>query len=237
MPAESFWPVLASALAGGLAYAFAKRWLVVAGAACVLIIYAVVTQTPLMRVWLPPVPPASELQPDAVIVLSTGVTDDNFLAESYLPRLLHGLSLAAKFPDATLVTTRIGSPTTSGQEDLARLLSLTNLANERATLGVVLDTEDEARLAAKLSQASGWNRVALVTSPVHMPRALAAFKTAGVPVTPAECPERSYTIREDGGLPALSRPADRLEFFREWIYEVAAWRLYVSRGSIRPTKP
>ena len=47
------------------------------------------------------------------------------------------------------------------------------------------DTAENARLLAPLLQRNGVQRVALVTNAWHMPRAVAAFKKAGLSVTPA----------------------------------------------------
>lgn len=66
-------------------------------------------------------------------------------------------------------------------------------------------TRDNARLTALLAERSGMQRVLLVTSSVHMPRARLLFQQAGIAVVPVPVPERVARPRwQDRWLPSRS---------------------------------
>jgi uncharacterized SAM-binding protein YcdF (DUF218 family) len=70
------------------------------------------------------------------------------------------------------------------------------LPGEIVALRSSASTRDEAVNFAELVRQKGWTNVALVTSAYHLPRAVAAFEKAGVPIHPVACDFK--------GMPALS---------------------------------
>lgn len=76
------------------------------------------------------------------------------------------------------------------------------MANAIQRLGVPADalmlepeshnTRDNARYTAALARKHGFGRILLVTSQLHMPRALIEFRKAGVDVVPVPVPERAH---------------------------------------------
>lgn len=94
-------------------------------------------------------------------------------------------------------------------------------------------TYDEATKCSALAKERGWKRVYLVTSGYHMPRALATFRTAGVPVEPVGCDfVRSGMPKKDGFSPLPWPPG--VELFSLYAHEEAGWLVYRMRGWIKP---
>jgi uncharacterized SAM-binding protein YcdF (DUF218 family) len=100
---------------------------------------------------------------------------------------------------------------------------------------IVADTEsrntrENAINSAAIMKGRGWQTALLVTSAAHMPRALAAFKRAGIDVTPATTDvqvlyplyDSAFDFLPDAG--ALARTTDAI---REWIglivYRLRGW--------------
>ncbi|MFZ2386332.1 MAG: YdcF family protein [Polaromonas sp.] len=80
------------------------------------------------------------------------------------------------------------------------------------------DTSGNARLLAPLLQRDGVQRIALVTDAWHMPRSVAAFKRAGLDVTPAPM---AYVLPVARGLLEWTPSAGGLlasqQVLREWL--------------------
>ena len=114
-----------------------------------------------------------------------GLSATNKLSTSGLGRLAEGARLARALPDATVI---VSGPAEGRGESHARILaraaeSLGLDARRIRLIESARDTEDEAQ-AVKATV--GGEKVALVTSAWHMPRAAGLFRKAGVAVLP--CP-------------------------------------------------
>lgn len=57
------------------------------------------------------------------------------------------------------------------------------------------NTRDNARFTAKLAERRGMHRVLLVTSSLHMPRAILLFRQAGIDAVPVPVPEGAAGVR------------------------------------------
>jgi uncharacterized SAM-binding protein YcdF (DUF218 family) len=107
-------------------------------------------------------------------------------------------------------------------------LGQTNLA--LLELGVCKNTHEEALSAARLAKRQGWKRILLVTSAIHMDRALAAFRRTGLEVVPLACDF-------DGAANPASRWRFRLfpsvesaALFKLWLTEEVGFCYYRLRG-------
>lgn len=114
-----------------------------------------------------------------------GVSATGQLSTSALARITEGARLARALPGARLVVTGPGAP---GEASHGAVLAAAarSLGVDGARITVLdkgLDTEDEAHEIAALAP---HERVALVTSAWHMPRAASLFRKAGVTIVP--CP-------------------------------------------------
>ncbi len=90
-------------------------------------------------------------------------------------------------------------------------------------------TRENARYSAELIQTHGFARVLLVTSALHMPRALATFRAAGIDAVPAPTdfevlPEPPHLLR---WLPDAQALADSTRALKEylglWVYRWRGW--------------
>ncbi|WP_326542124.1 YdcF family protein [Pseudorhodoferax sp.] len=110
----------------------------------------------------------------------------------------------------------------AGQPDeadaVARLLARTGLAPLRWADSSSRDTIENARNMAALLQRDGVERIALVTSAWHMPRAVRAFESAGLVVLPAPMgfavPYQRPVLE---WLPSAHGLANAHNVLREWL--------------------
>lgn len=93
-----------------------------------------------------------------------------------------------------------------------------------------LDTAQNAWFSAELMRQKGWTSALLVTSGVHMPRAVAAFRRAGVTVTPSatdivDAPDPAWPIFDWLPHPdALAQTSDALrELVGMAYYRLRGW--------------
>jgi uncharacterized SAM-binding protein YcdF (DUF218 family) len=88
-------------------------------------------------------------------------------------------------------------------------------------------THDQARLIRPLLQSRDTRRFVLVTSPLHMGRALAAFRAQGLDPIPSPCQLRSEHLRP----PPLWLPnSESLNIADDAVYSYAAWVYYRWHG-------
>lgn len=79
-----------------------------------------------------------------------------------------------------------GQVTKSPAEDMAELLSFNGVPAEAVILqGESANTREDAGFSAGIIEEQGWKRVVLVTSALHMPRAVGLFREQGIQVIPA----------------------------------------------------
>ena len=145
-------------------------------------------------------PLAASSQIDGIILLGGGL---NHCGESECPdelndsgqRLITAAELARRYPDATVIVS--GGPMESdGSSEAsvsAAMLQTMGVSAERIQIeDRSLSTAENARLTAALIGSSRTEHWALVTSAFHMPRAIGAFRKAGVNVIAAPCNYRTY---------------------------------------------
>lgn len=225
---EAFWPFVA---AGALLYATPLRALVWAAAGLLLALVIVGALTPAL------VRPARALiradnpsgQVDAVVVLSSGLSDDARVSFTGVDRLLSGIALArsqrsssgdSTVPLVLTVVTRGGEGGLSSVADQRRILEV---AGETAAVHwtpPVFSTRDEARAVAALALVQRWERIAVVTSPLHTRRACATFERVGINVTCVPSETRDFAVH------SLRSPRDRLRATQLWVYETAGTIYY-----------
>ncbi|WP_342315647.1 YdcF family protein [Lysobacter sp. FW306-1B-D06B] len=148
----------------------------------------------------PPVEEATLPSADAIVVLGGAMHFYWLEREHVTPYELENSRLAAgarawlarKAPVIVLS----GGGDNGGNNSEARLM-----AGAIQRLGVPADalmleresrnTRDNARYTAALAQRHGFHRVLLVTSSLHMPRAVIEFRKAGLDIVPVAVPERA----------------------------------------------
>lgn len=123
----------------------------------------------------------------AIVVLAGGLeprpgfSANHRLGPSGLARTVEGIRLAKLLPEATVV---VCGPDEAGAASVVRFLEQSGVTSQRiVTLSGAPDTEAEARAVAARY---GRQKVALVTSAWHLPRATRWFSAAGIETVP--CP-------------------------------------------------
>ena len=165
---------------------------------------------------------------DAVVVLSGNLTREGRIGSEALGRLLAGFELRRSLSAPHLVLTsthriRRGD-TLSSEPDQRALIGRFDPEAVLHLVGPVRNTHDEAVAATGLARQRGWRRLAVVTSPLHTRRACATFERQGLAIVCRASDSRDYSLN-------LRRaPADRLEAFRDWLYEAVGTRVYRARG-------
>jgi uncharacterized SAM-binding protein YcdF (DUF218 family) len=165
---------------------------------------------------------------DAVVVLSSGVSNDGLIDLQGLERLLSGLVLLRSGAAPALVVTRVehrdDGVLHSSEGDQRRLIALLSVPVRVAVASPVRSTHDEALRTAAIARREGWRTVAVVTSPLHTHRACAVFERVGLQVVCVPSEERSFALHR------LTGGADRLHAFGLWLYETLAWLKYRQLG-------
>jgi uncharacterized SAM-binding protein YcdF (DUF218 family) len=99
-------------------------------------------------------------------------------------------------------------------------------------LGRCANTHDEALRFKELSRQRGWRTVILVTSALHVPRAVAVFAAQGITVVPVACDFQAYgvpSMRDDfSPFPRQTR----FHQFSLYLHERIGWLAYRWRGWI-----
>ena len=140
--------------------------------------------------------PAERL--DAVVVLSSGVSDDSLLDPAAVERLLTGLAVFRDNGARLLVTTRNGVSRSDrrieSDVDRRRLIDLAAdtgaLARRRSRAHDARRSRPDRGVLLPLEQ----RRVAVVTSPLHTRRACRTFEKVGFRVTCVPSDERLYSV-------------------------------------------
>lgn len=166
---------------------------------------------------------------DAVVVLSAEVQSDGLVARHGIERLLAGAAWAHRLgrPLVLSVIRDPGRPrAVSSEADQRHIAALAGVPTVYFVDSVHV-TRDEAVREAALARRLGWRRLLVVTSPSHSRRACAAYERAGVLVTCAPSPARTYAL---GGAYPVASTAERVGAFRDWLYEALGWWSYRARG-------
>ena len=97
-------------------------------------------------------------------------------------------------------------------------------------LGLCRNTHDEAVAFRKLARSRGWSKVILVTSALHLRRAVALFKKQGIEVTPVAADFQVMGVPQD---PFSPFPREhRLFLLTLYLHEKIGWAVYRARGWI-----
>ena len=96
-------------------------------------------------------------------------------------------------------------------------------------LGICDTTHDEALHYAELAAQKRWTRILLVTSALHLPRAVAVFRHQGVTVVPVGCDFQTYGYSPMRSLFPSQR---RFELWALYLHEKVGWLVYRWRGWI-----
>ena len=189
----------------------------------------------------PPVPLASLPKADAIILLG-GMTDPPFpprqapdlSAHADRAMLAADLYKAGKAPVviASGGNWRYPAGTDSEAVDMAAVLERFGVPQSAILLeDKSADTAENARFSAAIMQAHHLARALLVTSGVHMPRAVATFRAAGVDVVPAAT---DIVDAPAPGMPfaGLAPRGDALNETGEALHELVGFVYYRLRGRI-----
>lgn len=106
---------------------------------------------------------------------------------------------------------------------VANTLLITNL-------GACGNTHDEAMAFRKLELVYQWRRVLLVTSALHIPRAVAVFKKQGITVVPVPCDFKAFGIPYPRFGFSMFPSTDRLQVLGLYLHEKIGWWVYRARG-------
>ena len=91
-------------------------------------------------------------------------------------------------------------------------------------LGICINTHDEAVAFRKLARSQGWSKVLLVTSALHLRRAVALFKQQGIEVTPVAADFQALGVPPD---PFSPFPREhRLFLMTLYLHEKIGWWVY-----------
>jgi uncharacterized SAM-binding protein YcdF (DUF218 family) len=199
-----------------------------------LVVYFVAALSPL-TVWLSrswvrhdPLPPNAQ----AVVVLSGTVRSDSALSTDALDRLLSGIEIVKADTSLRLVTTRVFEDFDFGRVvsdvDQRRLIGLVGLMKNWTLVDSVGTTRDEAVRVAALLLPVGQRNIILVTAPMHTRRSCSSFEAVGFVVACRASREHEHVTVNPRW------PRDRLETFRDYVYERLGMVKYRYKGWLRP---
>lgn len=202
-----------------------QRFAQAAGLA-VLVLFLAVAFTPLPNLlasWLI-VSPQIEAA-EAIVVLGGGIEDSQTVSLISLGRTIQGIRLYRQ----GLAPTIVFSGGKAGQE-VAEAAAMASLAAELGVPATAItvetqsnDTWTHALEVARLAQPKGVKKILLVTDPLHMKRASAAFEGVGFRVLPAS---------RETALVTAQKPETRLMLMREVSQELLARLYYWIRGRL-----
>jgi uncharacterized SAM-binding protein YcdF (DUF218 family) len=153
---------------------------------------------------------------DAIAVLNGGVTPDSLMGPVSLDRFLTGLQLTRRGVANTLLVSEPLSPSggVTPRSDVERVARLVGSVRLISVTGV-RTTQDEAMRVRDIARSLGFQRIAVVTSPLHTRRACSLFEAAGLQVTCIASDDRMLSWRR------AETPGDRLAVFRACLRERA----------------
>ncbi|HLK61434.1 MAG TPA: YdcF family protein [Chthonomonadaceae bacterium] len=204
-----------------------RRFIILGAGAIVTLGLLIVMYTPLVRSLVHGMVRSDPLEPaDAIVVLSPDIQANGLLTNKSQASVFHAYELLCTKQAPTLVVTERMPPQPSCLPAIR--LQMQNLKFDYPLLnaGKCENTHDEAESIAFLAHLNQWNRVIIVSHPMHMRRAAATFEASGLEVLCSPCPEGRYDLT------SLSSPDDRLEAFRDWLHEAIGYQIYKMRGWI-----
>lgn len=163
---------------------------------------------------------------DAVVVLSSDIFRDGQMTQAAQIRLLRGYEVIREGYAPRLVITRLRPPKESYEpviEKQLRRLKLEFPIDETLPVG---NTHDEAIEVGRLVRDHAWREIILVSDPTHLRRAGAVFEKQGLKVLCTPCADRDYDLEN------LSTPGERIDAFRDWLWEAIGYEVYKRNGWI-----
>ncbi len=229
----SFWGdpqyvILGAALLGGVLALTRLRALVAIGTAGLGVLWLAACFTPLTAWLARGLVRSDPLQPaDAVFVLGSRLQRDNDPGAGAASRLWRALELLAQDRAPRLILSE--QPPPAGRyEPIARAwMASLGVERELLTVGPITNTRGEAVAVAALCRARGFERLLLVTSPMHTRRACAAFEREGLSVVCVPAVETEFDLDR------LEYPGDRVKAFGVAMHERLGLWVYRRRGWIR----
>lgn len=165
---------------------------------------------------------------DAVVILGSRLQSDGEPTVDAHDRLVHGGELLAAGWAPRLVVTEMPPPAASHAALARSTLARLGLAAEVLSVGPVRRTRDEAVAVAVLYRERRWDRLLVVTSPLHSRRAAASLEQAGVSVLSSPALETQFDLEN------LDRPHERLRAFASALHERLGLWYYERQGWVRP---
>ncbi|HZJ14543.1 MAG TPA: YdcF family protein [Chthoniobacteraceae bacterium] len=107
---------------------------------------------------------------------------------------------------------------------------------EVISLGGCHDTHEEAMRTLNLVRDRGWQRLLLVSSASHLPRAVATFRTLGLTVIPVPCDFRTTLSTAPTKVKVAMPGYEGFEKTSVWMHETIGWWEYRRRGWIDPVR-
>ena len=163
---------------------------------------------------------------DAVVVLSSDIFRDGQMMQSAQARFLRGYEVVREGYAPRMIITRLHAPKPSYRPALDAQLDRLDLDFPIEETAPVRNTRDEALAVARLAEARGWSRIILVSDASHLRRAGAAFEKAGLEVLCSPSADREYDLE------SLDTPDQRLNAFRDWVWEAVGYQTYRRNGWI-----
>jgi uncharacterized SAM-binding protein YcdF (DUF218 family) len=183
----------------------------------------------------PPVPMAEVDRADAIVLLGgalRGDTEKGKLPDlnQYADRLVHAVALYKAGKADYLLLTGGAAPGSRSEAHLMRdLLVIMGVPPEAMILeDQSANTHENAVKSAKTLGKLGMNRILLVTSAFHMPRAVPLFRKQGLEVIPA--PTDFGKVILESTLPAGIPGVKNLVRTTEALHEIVGYQVYRLRG-------
>ena len=211
------YPLVVGAL-GLLIFRSRRRWVPATFAVLALmpwLMLLLVVGTPVMGPLARTLAPADPLRPVAtIVVLSSDIRPDGTPDRGMQWRLDHAYGLVRAGYAHRLSLPRLAMRDHSYLPAVRQQLADRHLRCEVEEIGPVYNTHDEALRIATLAQRPGRQPLILVTEGMHMRRASALCRKAGVSVLRSPSPYGEFNYRH----PTAAR--ERLAVFHRWLQEV-----------------
>jgi len=210
---------------------FALLWL-----SWLLLSTAPASVNPLVEAWEKKVPFDSSCAPDSpIVLLGGGINEVEFLYRASHVRAAFAARLATTFEQAPIVAAGGGLADIPEAAMMRQYLVFRGLDEARIfTDDRSINTRENALNVASLVVEKNWsNEVRLVTSAIHMPRAIGVFQAVGL--TPCALPT-DYQALSNVPWYMLAPQTTALEKFDDYLHERIGTWVYKRRGWLADSK-
>jgi len=183
-----------------------------------------------------PAQPLTEIETaDAIVLLGGALRGDPRMGilpdlNQYADRLVHAVALYRAGKAPLVLLTGGSAPGSRSEAHLMQdVLAVMGMPTEALILeDQSADTHDNAVNSARLLKERGLDRILLVTSAFHMPRALPLFRKQGLEVIPAPTDFQQVILESTlpGGIPGIKN----LVRTTEALHEMVGYQVYRLRG-------